>query len=75
MDKVSNKDLLERTSQVLIEIEILKRRWGWLGLTLRNPNTNIVRHALTWNPQGEQKREDRKTPGGVTLRHTSRKRG
>ena len=31
MDKVSNKDLWERTSQVQIEIDILKRRWGWLG--------------------------------------------
>ncbi len=50
MDKVSNKDLWERTSQVQIEIEILKRRWGWLGHTLRKPNTNVTRQALTWNP-------------------------
>ena len=56
MDKVSNKDLWERTSQVQIEIEILKRRWGWLGHTLRKPNTNITRQALTWNPQGKRKR-------------------
>ena len=56
MDKVSNKDLWERTSQVQIEIEILKRRWGWHGHTLRKPNTNISRQALTWNPQGKRKR-------------------
>ena len=56
MDTVSNKDLWERTSQVQIEIEILKRRWGWLGHTLRKPNTNITRQALTWNPQGKRKR-------------------
>ena len=42
VDKVSNKDLWERTSQVQIEIEILKRRWGWLGHTLRKPNTNVT---------------------------------
>ena len=54
MDKVSNKDLWERTSQVQMEIDILKRRW--LGHTLRKPNTNITRQALTWNPQGERKR-------------------
>ena len=36
--------------------EILKRRWGWLGHTLRKPNTNITRQALTWNPQGKRKR-------------------
>ena len=56
MDKVSNKDLWERTSQVQLEIEILKRRWGWLGHTLRKPNINITRQALTWNPQGKRKR-------------------
>ena len=57
---------------------ILKRRCGWLGHTLRKPNTNITRQALTWNPQGKRKwggGGDRKTPGGVTLRQTSRKRG
>ena len=53
MDKVSNKDLWERTSQVQIEIDTLKRSWGWLGHTLRKPNTNITRQALTWNPQGK----------------------
>ena len=37
-DKVSNKDLWERINHVQIEIEILKRRWGWLGHTLRKPN-------------------------------------
>ena len=60
MDKVSNKDLWERTSQVQIEIEILKRRWGWLGHTLRKPNTNVTRQALTWNPQGKRTRGETK---------------
>ena len=55
MDKVSNKDLWERTSQVQIDIDIIKRRWGWLGHTLRKPNTNITRQALTWSPQGKRK--------------------
>ena len=45
MDRVSNKDLRDRTHQAQIEIEILKRRWGWLG-----------RQVLTWNPQGKRKR-------------------
>ena len=56
MDRVSNKDLWDRTHQVQIEIEILKRRWGWLGHTLRKPITNITRQALMWNPQGKRKR-------------------
>ena len=56
LHKVSNKDLRERTSQVQMEIEIPKRRWGWFGHTLRKPHTNIMRQALTWNPQGKRKR-------------------
>ncbi|KAI0231346.1 hypothetical protein LSAT2_018330 [Lamellibrachia satsuma] len=56
MDRVSNKDLWDRTHQAQIEIEILKRRWGWLGHTLRKPTTNITRQVLTWNPQGKRKR-------------------
>ena len=56
MDRVSNKDLWDRTHQAQIEIEILKRRWGWLGHTLRKPSTNITRQVLTWNPQGKRKR-------------------
>ena len=56
MDKVGNKDLWERTNQVQIEIEILKRRWGWFGHTLRKPNSNITRPALTLDPQGKRKR-------------------
>ena len=56
MDKVSNNDLWERTSQIQIEVEILTRRWGWLGHTLRKPNTNITRQALTWNTQCKRKR-------------------
>ena len=56
MDKISNKDLWKRTNQVQIDTDILKRRRGWLGHTLRKPNTNITRQALTWNPQGKGKR-------------------
>ena len=43
MDRVSNIDIWDRTHQAEIEIEILKRRWGWLGHTLWNPSTNIAR--------------------------------
>ena len=58
LDGMSNKDLWDRThqAQIEIEIEILKRRWGWLGHTLRKPSTNITRQVLTWNPQGKRKR-------------------
>ena len=63
MDKVNNKDLWDRTNQIQIEIDILKRRWVWLGHTSRKPNSNITRQALTWNPQGKRKRGRLKNPG------------
>ena len=56
MDRVSNKDLWDRTHQAQIYIEILKRRWGWLGHTLRKPSTNITRQVPMWNPHGKRKR-------------------
>ena len=65
MDKVSNKDLWERTSQVQIEIEILKR--GWLGHTSRKPNSNITRQALTWNTQGKRKMGEAEKYQGTRL--------
>jgi hypothetical protein len=52
---ISNKDLWERTNQVPAEEEI-RRRWRWIGHTLRKPPTNITRQALTWNPQGKRER-------------------
>ena len=52
---IRNADLWERTNQVPAEEEIRRRRWRWIGHTLRKP-TNITRQALTWNPQGKRKR-------------------
>ena len=75
MDRVSNKDLWDRTHQAQIEIEILKRRWGWLGHTLRKPSTNITRQVLSGTPKARERGGDQKTPGGVTSRQTSSKQG
>ena len=55
-ETISNTSLLERTGQASTEEEIRKRRWGWIGHTLRKPANNITRQALRWNPQGKRKR-------------------
>ena len=52
---VSNEQLWDRTKQVPIESEIKKRKWGWIGHTLRKPASNVTRQALDWNPQGKRK--------------------
>ena len=54
-EKISNEDLWSRTNQTSIEIEIRKRKWSWIGHTLRKPVSNTTRQALDWNPQGKRK--------------------
>ncbi|VDP30702.1 unnamed protein product [Schistosoma margrebowiei] len=55
-DTISNSLLWERTNQLPAEEEIRKRRWKWLGHTLRKSSNCITRQALTWNPEGKRKR-------------------
>ncbi|VDP27713.1 unnamed protein product [Schistosoma margrebowiei] len=53
---ISNSLLWERTNQLPAEEEIKKRRWKWIGHTLRKSSNYITRQALTWNPEGKRKR-------------------
>lgn len=53
---ISNNELWELTSHIPIQTQILKRKWKWIGHTLRKPVTSIARQALEWNPQGYRRR-------------------
>ncbi|VDO91213.1 unnamed protein product [Schistosoma margrebowiei] len=55
-DTINNILLWERTNQLLAEEEIRKRRWKWIGHTLRKSSNCITRQVLTWNPEGRRKR-------------------
>ena len=55
-DKVSNDTLWTTTNQLPVEIEIQRRKWRWIGHTLRKPTSSITRQALTLNHQGRRKR-------------------
>ena len=55
-DKITNEELRERTRQIPVERELRKRRWRWIGHTLRRPTGSIARQALFWNPQGKRSR-------------------
>ncbi|VDO52788.1 unnamed protein product [Schistosoma margrebowiei] len=46
-DIISNTLLWERTNQLPAEEEIRKRRWKWIGHTLRKSSNCITRQALT----------------------------
>jgi hypothetical protein len=40
-----------------VNLEIRKRKFIWIGYTLRNKGEEIPKAALLWNPQGSRKRE------------------
>jgi hypothetical protein len=54
---ISNKNLWKVTGQEDINLEIRKRKFGWIGHTLRKEDGGIPKAALLWNPQGNRKRE------------------
>jgi hypothetical protein len=56
-DQITNKELWKRTKQPRIDLQIRKRKWGWLGHALRKPSDDVARQALEWNPQGKWGRE------------------
>jgi hypothetical protein len=37
-------------------MQIKRRKWKWIGHTLRKGNEAIEREALDWNPRGKRKR-------------------
>lgn len=55
-NKISNKELWDRTNQEPIEITIRKRKWRWLGHTLRRNEEDVTRQSLEWNPVGKRSR-------------------
>ena len=55
-DRIRNEEVWERAQHVPVDKEIGRRRWKWIGHTLRKPESNIARKALDWNPQGKRHR-------------------
>lgn len=53
---ISNINLWECTKQETVDIQLLRRKWSWIGHTLRRNTTAITKQALTWNPQGKRGR-------------------
>ncbi|VDP57898.1 unnamed protein product [Schistosoma curassoni] len=49
------------TNPIPAEEEIGKKRWKWIGHTLRKAPNCVRRQALTWNPQAKGKEEDQRT--------------
>jgi len=44
------------THQKSVELQIKRRKWNWIGHTLRKETAAIGKTALVWNPQGYRRR-------------------
>jgi hypothetical protein len=53
---LSNKELGKATGQEDINLEIRKKKFVWIGQTLREDDGEIPKAALQWNPQGSRNR-------------------
>jgi len=53
---ISNKDLWRAAGQEDINLQISKRKFSWIGHTLRKEDGEVPKAALLWNPQGSRKR-------------------
>ena len=53
---ITNEELWARTGQEDVETTIKRRKWKWIGHTLRKAPNNTTRMAMEWNPQGRRSR-------------------
>ena len=53
---INNQELWQQTNQLPPPLQIRKRKWTWIGHTLRKDPSSITRQALKWNPQGKRRR-------------------
>ena len=53
---ISNEELWRRAEEIEISTQIKRRKWNWIGHTLRKGQDTIEREVMDWNPQGQRKR-------------------
>ena len=51
--KVAKYELWNGSGQQPVGEDLVKRKWGWIGHTLRKPHSSSSRHALKWKAQEE----------------------
>nr|XP_032521707.1 uncharacterized protein LOC116773380 [Danaus plexippus plexippus] len=54
--KISNVNLWKRCGEIPIDLQVKRRKWKWIGHTLRRDPEHIARQALDWTPEGKRKR-------------------
>ena len=55
-DRISNETIREIVKIPYIDEWVRKRRWTWLGHTIRSPKQQIMTDAMSWSPEGARAR-------------------
>jgi hypothetical protein len=53
---ISNEELWRKTGEIEMSTQIKRRKWNWMGHTLRKGHEAIEIESLDWNPQGKRRR-------------------
>jgi hypothetical protein len=64
---VCSVELWEATGEKPVALQIKKRKWQWIGHTLRKNDGSLGKQALDWNPQGVWRRGRQKSKLGKGL--------
>jgi hypothetical protein len=56
IEKITNEELWRITQQKPTENQIKRRKWDWIGHTLRKEVGALEKAALDWNLQGYRRR-------------------
>jgi hypothetical protein len=64
---ITNQELWEKTGQSELDVEIKRRKYGWIRHTLRKSQNEICQSALEWNPQGKRSRGRPKATWRLTV--------
>ena len=72
---ISNSDLHSRCQEELIDVQIKRRKWKWIGHTLRKEAGDVTRQALDWNPQGSRRKGRPKISWRRTIQYEVRHSG
>lgn len=56
-DVISNEELWNIAKCERMKPLVKRRKWNWVGHTLRRPDADIARTALNWNLQGTREVE------------------
>jgi hypothetical protein len=60
-ETLTKEEFWECTGQKPLDRQIKKRKWSWIGHTLRKLSGITEKDALDWNPQGKRRGTPKKT--------------